>query len=212
MRRIIRLSALSLTVLAVGCLGGYQPAPTGGANGPAQSGTSSNGNNQTESGTGSGGSSAAPAPAQTGGTGTAAPMQQGAAPPATAELIKFGQCMTQADWTSSGMAGVAMQMTDSGNCSSCHGSGMFSVYLSGDPTKDLTHLRSLPFLYKFAELETNPDGTFKDIAPAGRFFQRGEEITLSHPPYQLSTTNQQALTDFFNLTMTHYKAGNCTGQ
>lgn len=205
MRRIIRLSALSLTVLAVGCLGGYTPPPTGGANGPAQgSNQSTNG----ATGTGSGGQPAAPAsnPAP-----APAPAQMGAAPPATAELVKFGQCMTATDFTSSGMDGIAKQMTDSGPCLSCHGSGMFNVYLSGDATKDLAHLRSLPFLFKFAELEANPDGTFKDIAPANRFSARGSEITLSHPPFTLSSANEQALTDFFNLTMTHYKAGNCTG-
>lgn len=202
MRRIIRLSALSLTVLAVGCLGGYTPPPTGGANGPAQG---SNQDTSGTNGTGSGGQPAAPA------SNPAPAPALGAAPPATAELVKFGQCMTSTDFTSSGMDAIAKQMTDSGPCLSCHGSGMFNVYLSGDATKDLSHLRSLPFLFKFAEIEANPDGTLKDIVPANRFSARGQEITLNHPPYTLASSNAQALTDFFNLTMTHYKAGNCTG-
>lgn len=207
MRRIIRFATLSVSLLAAGCLGGYQGSQNpGGATGPTQSSTPTNQNNGSG---GSGGMTPAPTPTQnSGGSQTA----MTPAPSGQAELVKFGSCMSQTDFTSTGMDKLATQMTDAGPCYSCHQSGIHNAYLAMDATQTFTHLQQLPFLYSFAMLEVNPDGSFKDIVPSNRFIARGAEITLNHPSYVLDPANAQALTDFFNATMTHYKSGNCTGQ
>lgn len=209
MRRIIRLATLSVSLLAAGCLGGYQGGTQnpGGASGPTQSSTPTN---QNSGSGGSGGMTPAPTPTQTGGSGSMTAMTPG--PAAQAELVKFGSCMTQTDFTSTGMDKLSSQMTDAGPCYSCHSTGIHNAYLAMDATQTFTHLQQLPFLYSFAMLEVNPDGSFKDIVPSNRFIARGGEITLNHPSYVLDPANAQALTDFFNATMTHYKSGNCTGQ
>lgn len=203
MRRIIRLWTLGFT-LAAGCLGGVDG---GGqqqtqASDPTQSSSQQQPSNQN-----SGGSQ--PAPVTTGATTPQTPTGNQPLPAATAELAKFAKCMQQADYTSSGMQGLADQLTDSGVCRSCHQSGAFAVFLSKDPVANFTHLQSAPFLYKFAQLQVDANGAFKAIVPANRFVQRGVEVTLKHPTYTMASNISQAIQSFFDLTMTHYKAGNC---
>jgi hypothetical protein len=198
MRRIIRLATLGFTLAAAGCLGGYGGGTQTPASDPTQS-TPSTPSTPTDNTT---------PPANNNTTPPATPASKGA-PAATAELLKFGKCMQLADWTSSGMQGLADQLTSSGVCRGCHQSGAFAVFLSKDPQANLTHLQSPPFLYKFAQLQVDANGTMKAIVPADRFIQRGAETTLHHPPYTLDTTTTTALQSFFDLTMTHYTAGNC---
>ena len=202
MRRIIRLWTLGFT-LAAGCLGGVDG---GGqqqtqASDPTQSSPQQDPSNQNNGST--------PAPVTTGSTTAMTPTGNQPLPAATAELAKFAKCMQQADYTSSGMQGLADQLTDSGVCRSCHQSGAFAVFLSKDPVANFTHLQSAPFLYKFAQLQTDANGAFMNIVQANRFVQRGAEVTLNHPTYTLTTANATAIQSFFDLTMTHYKAGNC---
>jgi hypothetical protein len=203
MRRIIRLWTLGFT-LAAGCLGGVD----GGGQQQTQASdpTQSSSNQQQPSNQNNG---SQPANVTTGSSTPTTPMGSQPLPAATAELAKFAKCMQQADYTSSGMQGLADQLTDSGVCRSCHQSGAFAVFLSKDPVANFTHLQSAPFLYKFAQLQTDANGAFMAVVQANRFVQRGAEVTLMHPAYTLSSANSQAIQTFFDATMTHYKAGNC---
>src|SRR5437764_609641 len=156
MRRIIRLATLGFTLAQAGCLGGYGG---GGqqtqASDPTQSSSPpSDSSNQ---------ASTPPAPVVTGSTTPTTPTGSTPLPAATAELAKFAKCMQQADYTSSGMQGLADQLTDAGVCRSCHQSGAFGVFLSKDPVANFTHLQSAPFLYKIAQLQVGPEGEFKAI-------------------------------------------------
>lgn len=125
------------------------------------------------------------------------------------EVAKFGNCMTLADWTSSGMNDVQNQTTigDAGECYSCHLSGMYNVALTKDPNNNFNLMHTMPWIFKLAQATTNADGSFADIAPTERIRDRGSEA--GHPVYTLSTPRQQALDGFFQLTYAHYKAGNC---
>jgi hypothetical protein len=134
-------------------------------------------------------------------------------PPAPAnqaamELAKFGQCMTQTDYNSSGMNDLQNNGTNGngGPCTSCHQTGAY-VYLSVDPNQNFLRLQQSPYIMKFALPSVNPDGTFKDIVAADRFLNRGKEV--GHVAYTLTTARQQALTTFFQDTYNRYKAGNC---
>lgn len=134
-------------------------------------------------------------------------------PPAPAnvgaqQLAAFGKCMTQADFNSSGMNDLQNQGTNGngGTCTSCHQTGQY-VFLSASPTGNFTRLQQSPYIMKFALPTLNTDGTFKDIAPALRFKDRGTEP--GHPQYTLTTNRVNALNNFFQLTYTKWKAGNC---
>jgi hypothetical protein len=142
------------------------------------------------------GASNLPSPPTAGGTDKAA-----------AELQKFGNCMTLTDFNSTGMNQLYNQNVNGGDtCSSCHTSGAY-VMLSADATGTFSHLKTMPYILKFAVAATNADGSFKDIIAANRFLDRGKEI--GHPAFTLNAARATALTNFFNLSYTHYKAGNC---
>jgi hypothetical protein len=136
-----------------------------------------------------------------------------AAPPPTnlaaRELTNFGNCMALADFTSTGMGDLQNQTTagNGGSCVSCHQTGLY-VYLSNTPSANFDRLHTMPWLLKFANASVNPDGSFADVVASNRFADRGKEA--GHPAYTLTTARAKALTDFFNLTYTKYKAGNCT--
>lgn len=124
------------------------------------------------------------------------------------QLAAFGNCMSQTDFDSTGMNDLQNQTTvgNAGSCYSCHSTGMY-VYLSTDSNANEQHLQRTPWLLKFAQASTNPDGTFLDIVPANRFRDRGSET--GHPQYTLSDARLSALTNFFMLTYNKWKAGNC---
>src|SRR5581483_3303979 len=146
MRRIIRLWTLGFT-LAAGCLGGVD----GGGQQQTQASDPTQSSSQQQQDPSNQNNGSQPAPVVTGSTTPTTPTGNAPLPAATAELAKFAKCMQQADYTSSGMQGLADQLTDSGVCRSCHQSGAFAVFLSKDPVANFTHLQSAPFLYKFAQ-------------------------------------------------------------
>jgi hypothetical protein len=125
---------------------------------------------------------------------------------AATELAKFGACMTQTDYDNAGMNDLQNQNTNQGPCTSCHQTGNY-VYLSVAPTANFQRLQQSPYIMKYALPTMNPDGTFKDIAQAYRFRDRGQET--GHPAYTLTAARLQALDTFFQATYTKYKAGNC---
>jgi hypothetical protein len=133
-----------------------------------------------------------------------APANQGAM-----ALAAFGACMKQTDYDNTGMNDLQNQGTNGngGPCTSCHQTGAY-VLLSNAPTSNFQHLMYSPYIMKFALPVFNPDGSCKDIVPANRFLDRGQEI--GHPAYTLTTARQQALTNFFQATYNNWKAGNCT--
>ena len=136
------------------------------------------------------------------------------APPANidvaqTELLNFGACMTLTDFNSSGMADVHNQNTNNGTCDSCHQTGSY-VLLAADATTTFNAMHTIPYLLKFAVADINPDGSFKDIVSADRFINRGKEP--GHPAYTMATARATALKNFFTLSYTHYKAGNCPPQ
>jgi hypothetical protein len=183
---------------SVGCLGGYTPSTTQGS-----ATTPTNTNNTTAAAQDAG-------PVKT--SANDAGVLQAAPPPAStaaAELVKFGNCMQLADWNSSGMNDVQNQDTagDAGECYSCHQSGMYNVALTKDPDNNYNLMHTMPWLMKFAQATTAADGTFQDITATERIRDRGTEA--GHPVYVLTTTRQSALDNFFMMTYTHYKAGNC---
>jgi hypothetical protein len=128
---------------------------------------------------------------------------------ATDQLTLFARCMQQADWDGSGMGDLQNQTTAGygGECYSCHGTGMFGLYLSKVSTDNFTRWKTLPWALKFVTASTNPDGSFADIVQTGRIVDRGQEA--GHAPFALSTARSAALDKFFQLTYAHYKAGNC---
>ncbi len=124
------------------------------------------------------------------------------------QLVAFGACMSAADFTSTGLDDLPNQDTtgDAGPCYSCHATGMY-IHQGKDATVNLQYLRTMPWLLKFAQAQLAGDGSFKDIVPANRFRDRGQET--GHPPYTLSTARQTALASFFQLTYARWKAGSC---
>lgn len=216
MRRTLVIALLSLG--AVGCLGGYQ-APKSGPGSGTGTGTGNgtgngNGNNGNNTGTTTTPTDdmANPGNQPPPSTVDAGVLQPPPPPASTAaqELVKFGNCMQLADWTASGMPDIQNQTTigEGGECYSCHQSGMYNVALTKNGNNNFNLLHTMPWLIKFAQATTAADGSFQDITPTERIRDRGSEA--GHPVYQLSTTRQKALDDFFQLTYTHYKAGNCT--
>jgi hypothetical protein len=211
MRRTFVIALLSLGT--VGCLGGYAP-PTGNGSGTGTGNGTGNGNNgNNNNGTSTPGPDMANPGNQPPPSTVDAGVLQPAPPPmssAAQELVKFGNCMQLADWTSSGMSDIQNQVTigEGGECYSCHQSGMYNAALTKSSNNNFNLLHTMPWLLKFAQATVNPDGSFADITPTERIRDRGNEA--GHPIYTLTTTRQQALDDFFKLTYTHYKAGNCT--
>jgi hypothetical protein len=192
---------------AAGCLGAYQAPKSGPGSGTGTgNGNNSNGSTTTVADMATSGNQP---PASTVDAGV---LQPAPAPTSTAaqELVKFGNCMQLADWTSSGMSDVQNQETigEGGECYSCHQSGMYNVALTKNANNNFNLMHTMPWLLKFAQATTATDGTFQDITPTERIRDRGSEA--GHPVYTLSTPRQQALDNFFQLTYTHYKAGNCT--
>ncbi len=204
MRRAIAIALVALS--SAGCLGA---AATGSGAGPS-AGVGSNGSHTT------GGMPSASSPSasldMSQPPGAAPVIQAAPAPASTAaqELVKFGECMQLADWTSSGMGDVQNQTTagSAGECYSCHGTGMYNVALTKQGNENFDLLHTMPWLLKFAQATTAADGTFQDITPTERIRDRGSEA--GHPTYTLTNARQQALDQFFQLTYTHYKAGNCS--
>jgi hypothetical protein len=187
----MRRTVIALVFGLAGCLGS---APTGTGMNPTPTPTP---NPTPDPGTTQPAPTPAPAPAP-------APTPTGAA-----EIAKFGKCMLAADWTSSGMSDLQNQTTAGygGECYSCHATGMYGTYLSKVATDNMTMWKTSPWVEKFATASVNPDGSFADIIPTNRFRDRGVEA--GHPAYQLTDARTTALTNFFMLTYTHYKAGNC---
>jgi hypothetical protein len=123
------------------------------------------------------------------------------------ELQKFANCMSLTDFNSTGMNTLYNQAVNGGDtCNSCHGSGDY-VLLTPSATQTWSALHTMPYVLKFAVAAINSDGSFKDIVPANRFLDRGKEI--GHPAFTLTTARATALTNFFNLSYQHYKAGSC---
>ncbi len=126
-----------------------------------------------------------------------------------AELVKFGKCMTQADWDAAGMNDLQNQTTlgDAGECYSCHQTGLYNVYLSKISTDNFTRIQTSPNLLKLAAADVKADGSLNDIIQADRFQNRGQ--LPGHPGYTLTTARLNAINTFFMSTYTKYKAGNC---
>lgn len=124
------------------------------------------------------------------------------------ELQKFANCMALTDFNSSGMTDVHNQQVQGGdNCASCHSTGAY-VLLGNDTDATFAALKTMPYLLKLAVAATNPDGSFKDVIASNRFIDRGLE--LGHPQFQMSGNRKTAISDFFTLTYTKYKAGSCS--
>ena len=133
------------------------------------------------------------------------------APPTTltAALRRFGDCMSIDDWDATNMQNVANQNTEDGPCYACHSSGTAGSFLSQNSQDMFDMNRQTPYILKLALGTVNSDGSFKDLVPARRFMDKGQEEGL-HPSYLLSAERTQSVTDFYNLTYQHYLAGNCT--
>src|SRR5207302_3527965 len=110
-------------------LGGYTP-PTGPGTGTGTGGGNMNGNNSNTGNTNPTptGDMADPGNQPPPSTVDAGALQPPPPPASTAaqELVKFGNCMQLADWTSTGMVDVQNQTTigEGGECYSGHQSGM----------------------------------------------------------------------------------------
>ncbi len=137
------------------------------------------------------------------------PPPPGGGTPTTLEaaLTKFGKCMTITDWNSTGMNDLQNQNTTQGRCYACHATGTAGAYLSTNSDDNLTMIKTSPYILKLVTGTVNANGTFKDLVPAYRFRDKANDT--GHPSYVLSAAREQALTDFFNLTYTHYMAGAC---
>ena len=161
-------------------------------------------------GGGTGGSGGSGGTGGTGGTGGA----PGPTHPTSIQdaLQLFARCMTTADFQTYNVANVANQTTTEGPCYSCHTTGTGAAFLSQTGNDIITNWKNypaMPYVLKIATGTVNPDGTFKDLVPANRFRDKGQENDGTHPQYILSTTRQQAMDQFFQATYQKYSTGNC---
>ena len=119
--------------------------------------------------------------------------------PITADVAmkQFGDCMTLDDWISTGMPMVANQLSDYNNndvpCYSCHNAGsgenwMPNPNLANADTEIANAFEKMRYVYASFNLVrytvNNQDGSFKDLVPAYRWRDKGQEGT-DHPSYQL---------------------------
>jgi mono/diheme cytochrome c family protein len=133
------------------------------------------------------------------------------------ELEAFGKCISKADWDATKVALLAKQTAKSQNnnvpCASCHGDGANGTFIDLDSTKMFEATRKLPYLFKFASASLEEDGTFKDIAFANRWVEKGAEgcppLGNCHPEYLLDGPLVAAINELYTLTYERWKQGGC---
>ncbi|MBM4358388.1 MAG: hypothetical protein FJ096_09795 [Deltaproteobacteria bacterium] len=133
------------------------------------------------------------------------------------QLEAFGKCISKTDWDATEVHLIAKQTAKSQNnnvpCSSCHGDGANGTFLDLDSTKMLEATRKIPYILKFASATLEEDGTFKDIAFANRWAEKGAEgcppVGNCHPEYILDGPLVAAVNQLYTLTYERWKQGNC---
>jgi hypothetical protein len=126
----------------------------------------------------------------------------------TAALQRFGDCMALQDFELTNMQDVANQGTEDGPCYACHATGTAGAFLSQNDTDMFNMTRQSPYILKLTLGTVNTDGSFKDLVPARRFSDKGQEEGL-HPSYILTAEREEAIRQFYDLTYQRYLAGGC---
>jgi hypothetical protein len=126
-------------------------------------------------------------------------------------MTRFGACMDRATWDqtygASQQTEIAYQNTTQGRCYSCHSTGTAGSFLSQNSGDTFDQNRLMPNILKLVQPTYNPDGTLKDLAPANRWRDKGNEATQggTHPTFNLSAARQGALDQFLTQTLTKYR-------
>jgi hypothetical protein len=143
--------------------------------------------------------------------GMTMPMPTGSEPRTLQEAVtRFGACMDRQIWDNTYGASqdneVAYQTTTQGRCYACHATGTAGSFLSQVSGDTFDQNRLMPHILKLIQPTYNSDGTLKDLVPANRWIDKGQEATQggTHPTYNLSGARIQALSDFLTQTLTKY--------
>ena len=125
-------------------------------------------------------------------------------------LLEFAGCMTLEDWTATGMHMVANQPNSAkSNCFGCHDKGTAANYMAnpGDQAAvadAFEHMKAKVPLTKLVTYEVDATtGQATKLVQSYRWADKGKAPTL-HPKYLLDPIHQQAIDEWFALTL-----GNC---
>ena len=137
-------------------------------------------------------------------------------------LTDFGNCMSYADWTTTGMNKLAQAETGgSGSCTGCHNQGEAGNYLNLlDDAKTFSTNRTYPYIKRLVTGTVDMNGGFKDLAASNREIDKGAEAAhcvagpgiICHPPYTLPPNNSggsKSVTDFVSKTLTNWRNRTC---
>ncbi len=118
-------------------------------------------------------------------------------------LTQFANCMTYADFQTSGFQAVAEQQSAEGQCYGCHAAGTGGAFLAQDDVAFYDNQRKTPYILKFATGTVNEDGSFNELVPASRYEQK--QADNGHPNYLMDPARVQAIQQFFDLTKARYQ-------
>ncbi len=137
-------------------------------------------------------------------------------------LTDFGNCMSYADWTTTGMNKLAQAETGgAGSCTGCHNQGEAGNYLNLlDDAKTFSTNRTYPYIKRLVTGTVDMNGGFKDLAASNREIDKGAEAAhcvagpgiICHPPYTLPPNNSggsKSVTDFVSKTLTNWRNRTC---
>ncbi len=165
-----------------------------------------------DDGVGDGPGSGGPGPdaAPVGGGADAAPGTPDAAgePSQQSVLEDFGRCMTLADWDAANLGAIALVQTQaSGNCATCHSTGLAGNYQSLDSTANFNAAKTFPYVQRYAVADA-----LLQLSVSDDLVVKGQQA--GHPVYTLPPDLVAGLSQFFDATNARYIAngGNCPPQ
>jgi hypothetical protein len=142
-------------------------------------------------------------------------------------LVQVGNCMTYADFQSSGLVYLPeAQTADDGSCGGCHNQGESGFWASYGTVNGVDQsmlmfqkTQQMPYLTKYIAASLSASGDFMGLEPSNAIQNQSTQAAtcvpgpgnnnFCHPIFELSDTVQTAIGTFVSNSITAWHNGQC---